>query len=398
MFFFCVGKMGSSGESNINGINASVGGLVWVRRRNGSWWPGRIMSLDELSEGCLVSPRSGTPVKLLGREDASVDWYNLEKSKRVKAFRCVEYAECIEKAKASAAGLGKKAVKYARREDAILHALELESAHLDKVPLPLCSRSDKSVSEHGESAGGLPAMSNSGDGNEDVTDDLSDSEDNSNSAPELSQSGISFEEPNHNGSLKIQPMQGRRRRTPNDSEDDGTEGVKRMRGLEDIGVGVVSKRKGQDSAGPSEIAQHVSASLNDSITGNGLENGTSVNGVKAYSSLKRKRSQVTNAHELLKRKNRRRPLTKVLESTVIVSVPVTCDQLPGSRSSPPCGITDGKISGLDSTDSKKSSAMEINNLDSAAEAACENATSLTVHDQGSNFPQINHKVEENETS
>ncbi|KAL9265555.1 hypothetical protein AKJ16_DCAP25832 [Drosera capensis] len=35
-----------------------------------------------------MSPRSGTPVKLLGREDASVDWYNLEKSKRVKAFRC----------------------------------------------------------------------------------------------------------------------------------------------------------------------------------------------------------------------------------------------------------------------------------------------------------------------
>jgi hypothetical protein len=67
-----LGEMGSSEESNVNGINASVGGLVWVRRRNGSWWPGRIMSLDELSDGCLVSPRSGTPVKLLGRDDASV--------------------------------------------------------------------------------------------------------------------------------------------------------------------------------------------------------------------------------------------------------------------------------------------------------------------------------------
>lgn len=55
-----------------NNIDPSVGGLVWVRRRNGSWWPGRILGLDEVSEGCLVSPRSGTPVKLLGREDASV--------------------------------------------------------------------------------------------------------------------------------------------------------------------------------------------------------------------------------------------------------------------------------------------------------------------------------------
>lgn len=64
--------MGSSGEASNKAIDASVGGLVWVRRRNGSWWPGRILSLEEVSEGCLVSPRSGTPVKLLGREDASV--------------------------------------------------------------------------------------------------------------------------------------------------------------------------------------------------------------------------------------------------------------------------------------------------------------------------------------
>ncbi len=64
--------MGSSGESGNNGIDASVGSLVWVRRRNGSWWPGRIVGLDELSEDFVVSPRSGTPVKLLGRDDASV--------------------------------------------------------------------------------------------------------------------------------------------------------------------------------------------------------------------------------------------------------------------------------------------------------------------------------------
>ncbi|RYR15501.1 hypothetical protein Ahy_B04g072264 [Arachis hypogaea] len=68
------------------------------------------------------------------------DWYNLEKSKQVKAFRCGEYDECIEKAKASAANSNKKAVKYARREDAIIHALELESARVGKEPLVFCSR------------------------------------------------------------------------------------------------------------------------------------------------------------------------------------------------------------------------------------------------------------------
>ncbi|KAG5021333.1 hypothetical protein JHK85_017675 [Glycine max] len=321
--------MGSSGESNLNVIDASVGGLVWVRRRNGSWWPGRIMGLHELSESCLVSPRSGTPVKLLGREDASV--------------------------------------------------------------------LDKPGSEHGGSAGELPLMSNSGEDNEDVVDDLSDSDDNSNAAPELSQSGISFEEPNHYGTLKMQSVQGRRRRTPNDSEDDGFEGVKRMRGLEDLGIGVVSKRQVQGTSA-TEIVHHISASLNNSTAGNCLANGTSVNGGKGYSStLKRKRSQVANAHELLKRKNRRRPLTKVLESTAMVSVPVICNQLPSSSSSPLCGVTDGRISGLDSNGSKKTFPTTTHNSDST-EAACENGTSLIVHDHGSDdASQINHEVKENET-
>ncbi|CAH9099349.1 unnamed protein product [Cuscuta epithymum] len=107
-------------------IDCGVGSIVWVRRRNGSWWPGKILRADELSATHVISPRSGTPVKLLGREDASVDWYNLEKSKRVKAFRCGEFSDCIERAEASLGMPPKKREKYARREDAILHALELE--------------------------------------------------------------------------------------------------------------------------------------------------------------------------------------------------------------------------------------------------------------------------------
>lgn len=110
----------------------SAGSIVWVRRRNGSWWPGKILGPEELAASHLTSPRSGTPVKLLGREDASVDWYNLEKSKRVKAFRCGEFDDCIEKAESSQGMPIKKREKYARREDAILHALELERQLLGK--------------------------------------------------------------------------------------------------------------------------------------------------------------------------------------------------------------------------------------------------------------------------
>ncbi|XP_066332326.1 uncharacterized protein At1g51745-like isoform X2 [Miscanthus floridulus] len=122
---------GADGDGGCCGVgDTSPGTIVWVRRRNGSWWPGRILGPEELPPSQIMSPRSGTPVKLLGREDASVDWYNLEKSKRVKAFRCGEFDACIEKAEATQGTVVKKREKYARREDAILHALELERKQL----------------------------------------------------------------------------------------------------------------------------------------------------------------------------------------------------------------------------------------------------------------------------
>ncbi|XVF74445.1 hypothetical protein PTKIN_Ptkin13bG0111000 [Pterospermum kingtungense] len=399
--------MGSPDEPNIKGIDASVGGLVWVRRRNGSWWPGRIMGLDEVSEGCLVSPRSGTPVKLLGREDASVDWYNLEKSKRVKAFRCGEYDECIRKAKASAANSSKKAVKYARREDAILHALEIESARLGKDHPDYFTRRDNSGSDQGNSARESPSVSHSVKENEEMTDEMSENEDYSGSAPELSQSGISFEEPNHiNGTKGGHSMPVKRRKTPNDSEDDGTEGIKRMRGLEDLGMGVGPKRKVQ-AAGVLELAQQDNASFCGPNTGNFLSNGAPVNGSRNHSSsLKRKRSQVPNAHEFLKRKNRRRPLTKVLESTAMVSVPVVCDELPCSSGSPLRGLSDSKVSGMDSNESRKSVSAVIdnnnnnnnnNNSDSTG-VSCENGLSLIVSEHVADASQTNNKTKDNEIS
>ncbi|XP_044496958.1 uncharacterized protein At1g51745-like [Mangifera indica] len=379
-----------------NNIDPTVGGLVWVRRRNGSWWPGRILGLDEVSEGCLVSPRSGTPVKLLGREDASVDWYNLEKSKRVKAFRCGEYDECIQKAKASAANSGKKAVKYARREDAILHALELESARLGMDHPDYWVRPDNSGGEVGLTKES-PVMSHSSKENEDMSDETSDSADCTDSAPELSQSGVSFEESNHTTASKALSVQGKRRRTPNDSEDDGMEGSKRMRGLEDLGMGIGSKRKVQAVGGP-ELAQQESASLSDSYTEN-MSNGGPVNGNKSHtSSLKRKRTQVANIHECLKKRNRRRPLTKVLESTAMVSVPIVCDQLAGSNGSPLRGLSDSKVSGVESNESRKSLSVVINNNSESTVVSCENGVHLNSSEHDCDASQINHKKKESEIS
>jgi hypothetical protein len=66
------GGGGDGDESCCSVGDTSPGTIVWVRRRNGSWWPGRILGQDELPPSQIMSPRSGTPVKLLGREDASV--------------------------------------------------------------------------------------------------------------------------------------------------------------------------------------------------------------------------------------------------------------------------------------------------------------------------------------
>ncbi|XP_028115920.1 arogenate dehydratase/prephenate dehydratase 6, chloroplastic-like isoform X2 [Camellia sinensis] len=63
--------MGSS-DKGTGVVDCTVGTIVWVRRRNGWWWPGKILGPEELSAAHLMSPRSETPVKLLGREDASV--------------------------------------------------------------------------------------------------------------------------------------------------------------------------------------------------------------------------------------------------------------------------------------------------------------------------------------
>ncbi|XP_010510070.1 PREDICTED: uncharacterized protein At1g51745 [Camelina sativa] len=335
--------MGSSDERNSKAIDASVGGLVWVRRRNGSWWPGRIMAHHEVPDGTIVSPKSGTPIKLLGRDDASVDWYNLEKSKRVKAFRCGEYDACIEIAKASVSTTSKKAVKYARREDAIAHALEIESAHLAKDN-PECI-------EKASTSGQVPRRCYSRKGNEDSGDVVE--------TKVALQSNKSLKKTNKVKASKVQPLSAKRRRTPNDSEDDGTEGNKRMRGLEDIGskgkvqVGAVLEDK-QENNFKSDT------NINGSLTNESLSNGSSRD---CSPSMKRNRSPVINANEYSIRRTRQRPLTKVFESTAMVSVPLTRDELlVNSDCSPPPGLSENKASAVISNNNSDNNGVLCENV------------------------------------
>lgn len=105
-----------------------VGSLVWVQRKNGSWWPGKVVGLDEVSCSLKFSSPSAakTPIKLLGRENGSVEWHNLETSRRIKAFRSAEFDGFIKDAESVQASLTIENAKYAHREDAVLHALQLE--------------------------------------------------------------------------------------------------------------------------------------------------------------------------------------------------------------------------------------------------------------------------------
>lgn len=127
----CGGEREQPGGVAGAAADIEVGALVWVVRRNGSWWPGRILGMDELPEDCSIPPRhTVTPIKLLGRPDGSIDWYSLEKSKRVKPFRCGEFDECIENAKVQAhvQNMSQNEGKCACREYAIMHALEIEKS------------------------------------------------------------------------------------------------------------------------------------------------------------------------------------------------------------------------------------------------------------------------------
>ncbi|CAN8303087.1 unnamed protein product [Cochlearia groenlandica] len=307
-------------DKNLKAITDSVGRLVWVRRGNNSWWPGQtLLAHDQSLENSMVSSKPGTPIKLLCREDVSVEWYVLEKSGMVKPFRCGEYDACIEKAKASALAASscnnkKRFFKCSRRDDAINNALEIERAHLSKQD-HLCSSSGE---EDLKMCLTLPCEEA-----EDVLDSAAEK-----LRPVVSSVGACKEEP-------------KRRRTPNDSED---EGIKRMRGLEDIGkehvCGVVLEHKQEETGLICDVK------LNGPISnGSILTNGNKV--------CSRKRSQVIIANECPKTRNQRRQLTKVLECTAIVSVPVACDQLV-TTSDCEGNYYDSEILAIESVESMKS--------------------------------------------
>ncbi|KAL8240785.1 hypothetical protein R6Q59_014140 [Mikania micrantha] len=278
-----------SSDAETGMVDWGVGTIVWVRRRNGSWWPGKILGPVELSASHLMSPRSGTPVKLLGREDASVDWYNLEKSKRVKPFRCGEFDDCIERAEASQGMPPKKREKYARREDAILHALELEKQLLEK--------------KYGKSG----AQSNSKLlGKDTIVTSAETSCDND-------KHGNTYTDPSLEEDLLFTAQGGNQLNV----EDKNTDVRPRVRGLQDLCMGSPVSLKYNLSSLADSNGSHKHADGTDGIL-HGLtpESRIPVRSKNVLEKRKRLQQEGNNVEETLnKRRDRRRPLVQVLKSS-----------------------------------------------------------------------------------
>ncbi|MCD7455110.1 hypothetical protein HAX54_027014 [Datura stramonium] len=299
--------MGSS-ETEGGLLECGTGSIVWVRRRNGSWWPGKILGTNELSASHLMSPRSGTPVKLLGREDASVDWYNLEKSKRVKAFRCGEFDDCIKRAEASQGMPPKKREKYARREDAILHALELERQLLDKKYGAGYSSIDKNNKSTADFVG-----------KESVTS--SEYPENGNGRhigtkyhQVSTRSGVSLED---KSALNVSFAEIPKDRNQLSGDVDNSGVLPRMRGLQDFGLSTAPLEHNHSASLALNGTDHPVLDSSVHAAPDGSNNTEGMVNVEKRSTLeKRKPSDDALVEDVLvKRRDRRRPLAHVLQSS-----------------------------------------------------------------------------------
>lgn len=237
----------------------------------------------------------------------------MEKSKRVKAFRCGEFDDCIDKAESSLGMPPKKREKYARREDAIIHALELEKQFLEKQYGKLGSSSNyKSIKSSDDVKKEFSTSAESlQNGNGKCVD------------PKYHQLSVEVGLP-HKGitsaHLQTQEVKEGKQLSGDDANSDI---LPRMRGLQDLGLKTASsKRKipSVDSNGPSKSPLYESSRA--PLNGSGVSTGDTSNANDKVFSAKRKRShEGMVADPIVKRRDKCRPLVQVLESSAIFQVP-----------------------------------------------------------------------------
>lgn len=229
------------------------------------------------------------------------DWYNLEKSKRVKPFRCGEFDDCIERAESSHGMLPKKREKYARREDAILHALEIEKKFLGGKygKLGGCSNSNSSKPfDLMEKALVSPSECLGKDSGKCVHPK------SHSKKLDLSIEDKTMDHPLHAKKVKEGMLLVR--------DEDNSEIMPRMRGLQNVGLKI----------------SHLSRKLASSVGLNGsrkpgfdnnAENTVHANNT-SYLDQGMKSNEVLASESLVRRRDGRRPFDQVLQSTAYLQL------------------------------------------------------------------------------
>jgi hypothetical protein len=233
----------------------------------------------------------------------------------VKSFRCGEYDECIEKAKVLARQQKRTHTegRYVRREDAIMHALEIERSRFpnncddleEDAANDMCTShnicSAKSININGLSKKSRGAKS------------LYDIEENS--AQESSQALTLYKQPQNlsSSSTRYASSKRKKRKGHKDHEDDTVQGFQRMRDLREIGTKNVPKQK--SGAGPvSDVPLFESGPSfgYDLSSANGIKKGK-----QSQSSIKKKRSSIGQSYDSLSKKDRHRPLSMLSEDSEV---------------------------------------------------------------------------------
>lgn len=223
----------------------------------------------------------------------------------MKAFRCGEFDDCIERAESSQGILIKKREKYARREDAILHALELEKQQLAKKQGKLGIASDCTSSKSYNAVKKELVTSSESLGNENGKLGISKSQlskrlDSTNK-DEIVGNPLYLQKAKEEGQINW--------------EDDTLDVIPRMRGLQDFGLRTApSKRKLSPAVSNGSRRQALDNA--QAILSAGVGVGSITHASTKSSVDKRKRLYEGLAEEsLVKRRDRRRPLVQVLQNT-----------------------------------------------------------------------------------
>ena len=208
----------------------------------------------------------------------------------MKAFRCGEFDDCIERAESSQGMPPKKREKYARREDAILHALELEKELLRKqgrLDRPSDARSKSSGSAKRDSGGS--DISNGKPGN---------SKSNQSMSQDTSIKGETVSSPVH--------LQKDQVRNQPSWENDHAEIIPQIRGLQDLGIKTACAKKQLTCFGVLDVDDTLSPSSRVSSMGRTAY----INGKSSLDERKRLHEGFTMQF-LVKRCGRRHPFVQV---------------------------------------------------------------------------------------